>query len=199
MHIYLYLNFRPSPRSIRGFEATWPLETSVFIERAPVRPSQTSLFIERASFRPTLPCSKHRYLSSGRQFDLRKHRYLSIGRRFGPHRPARNIGLYRVGAGSTCANVGIYRSGVVSVHIILLETSVFIGRASFLSESACSTLAERSSKVAFEVPGRIYRSRSERPLFFFLLLKLFSVHGHARVHTSIYLIFIYIQKIVQES
>ena len=83
------------------------LETSVFIERAPVRPSQTSVFIGRASFPSTSPCSKHRYLSSGRRFDLRKRRYLSIRRQFGLHRPARNIGLYR--------------AGVVSLRIGLLD------------------------------------------------------------------------------
>ena len=75
-------------------------------------------------------------------------------------------------AGSTFVNVG---------------TSVFIERVSFLSESACSILAERSSTVAIEVSGRFYRSRSKRLLFFFLLFKLFSVHGHAPVHTSIYI------------
>ena len=41
-------------------------------------------------------------------------------------RLARNIGIYRAGAASAFANIGIYRSGVVSVHIALLETSVFI-------------------------------------------------------------------------
>ena len=72
------------------------LETSVFIERAPIRPSHTSMFIDlasflsesacsildRPSFRSTSPCSKHLYLSSGRRFDLRKRR---------------NVVLYRAG------------------------------------------------------------------------------------------------------
>ena len=116
------------------------LETSVFIEWEPVRPSQTSVFIDRASFRSTPPCSKHRYLSSRSPVDLRKRGYLSIGPRFGPHSPAGNIGIYRAGAHSTFAHVDVYRSGVVSlriglldprspvvsVHIALLETSVLI-------------------------------------------------------------------------
>ena len=129
-YLYLSLNLPRSPMKPRGVKprlgCSGSLETSVFIERAPLRPSQTSVFIDRASFRSTSPCSKHRYLSSGSPFGLRKHRYLSIGRRFGPHRPARNIGIYRVGARSAFANIGIYRSGVVSVHTALLETSVFI-------------------------------------------------------------------------
>ena len=65
------------------------------------------------------------------------------------------------------------------------RTSVFIERVSFLSESACSILAERSLAVAIEVSGRNCRSRFKRLLFCSLPLKLFSVHGHARVHTSI--------------